>query len=167
VLAGLVFGATQAAGSSGSAPSNPGEPAATAPAPSPFASYAQPTGPELSDTSVRGVALKEAGMAGDSKPARMTGVNTTYADAVNALDPGATQSSPTSEGEASYRQSSVVVVTLRGQFTLNVSTPAGRREPSGQVLSVVMDAHTGRIEFRGIEESEPDLARLGTARALP
>jgi hypothetical protein len=166
LLAGMAFGVTQAAGSSGSASDGTGEAVGAAPASSPFASYAQPTGPELSDSSMRSVALREAARAGDSKPSRMTGANATYDDAAKALDPGATRSPPSSEREASYRQSAVVVVVLHGHFTLKASTPAGRRAPSGQVLSIVIDAHTGLVEFRAIEESEPELAQLGPARPL-
>jgi hypothetical protein len=168
VLAGLVFGVTQAVGSSASTPAEPGELETTQPvAPNPFASYQQPTGPELSDGAVREVALKAAAVAGDASPSSITAISTTYAAAVGALDPGATQSSPSSAGEAEYRQSTVVVVVLHGQFVLNVSTPAKRPEPSGPVLSLVIDAHTGRIDVRGVEESEPPgLSSLGAARSL-
>jgi hypothetical protein len=167
VLAGLVFGVTQAIGSSNSS-SGAGGLEPTQPAvPEPLASYQSPTGPALSDAALHSIALKESARAGDTDPSSIEAIDTTYAAGVHLLDPESTLPEAASAGESSYRASSVVVIILHGQFVLPVSTPSGRPEPSGPVLSLVVDAHTGHVDIRGIEESSPpELTELGSGRSL-
>jgi hypothetical protein len=164
-LAGMVFGATQAGG----APSSPTESEASqANAPNPFNDYTQPAGADLSDDAVKSIALEQAAIAGDAEPTSITATSSSYAAAVHALDPGASMPASESAGEESYRRSSVQVLVMNGDFKLsNSRVPKGRTEPSGPVLFLVIDAHTGKIEVRGVEENNPaGVAELGDTRSI-
>jgi hypothetical protein len=167
MAAALATGATQALGSSTSTTPAETTEEAHATAPEPFASYQASTGATIADSTIQGVATIEATLATDADPSSLTAVDTTYAAAVHALDPTAELSKTPSAGEASYYGSSVVLVTMRGQFTLHVSVPLGSPEPHGPVLTLVLDAHTGHIDVRAIEEEVPAaVASLGASRRL-
>lgn len=48
------------------------------------------------------------------------------------------------------------------RFVLNdVPTPSGAKPPKGTVLTIVVDARTGRTEDFGVQDRYPDLAKLG------
>jgi hypothetical protein len=166
IIAALAVGATQALGSSTTTtPTETTE--ARTPTQEPFASYQAPTGTPLADATIQDVATVEASRANDASPLSVTAVDTTYSAAVHALDPTAELSASPSTGEASYYGSAVVVVTMHGQFTLSVSVPPGDPEPHGSVLSLVIDAHTGHVDLRGVEEEVPSaVAGLGASRSL-
>jgi hypothetical protein len=53
----------------------------------------------------------------------------------------------------------VVGVVMQGHFVGNVSGPGG--SPTGSVLTMVIDATTGRLTGFGIENNVPDLTGLG------
>jgi hypothetical protein len=166
LLAGLVgFGATQAGGASSTGPDP--EPS-QANAPDPFASYTRPAGPELSDSAVDTIAQEQARIAGDPNPTSITATSSTYGAATAALDPEGTSPASASAGEESYRRSAVRVLVMDGDFRLdNSRVPRGYAEPSGPVLFLVIDAHTGKIDMRGIEESNPTaVAQLGNTRTI-
>jgi hypothetical protein len=134
---------------------------------SPFSTYEQPTGPELSAEAVRAIALNVAENAGDSNPVSISVIHTTFADAAQAANPDLVLPSPSSSGEANFQQSSVDLLVLHGQFKLNAPTPQGRPDPSGTVLMLAVDAYTGRIDYRGVDMAEPaGLSALGAATAL-
>jgi hypothetical protein len=164
VLAGTVFGVTQAGGAS----SSPTESAMSqADATDPFSDYTQPAGAELSDEAVKSIALEQATIAGDSNPTSITATSLSYGAAVHVLDPRASMPATESAGEESYRRSTVRMLVMNGNFTLNASVPKGRREPFGPVMFLVVDAHTGQVEVRGVEESDPvGIAELGETRSI-
>lgn len=168
LVAGLAFGVTQAIGSSGSsanssAYSEGDEVTET----SPYASYQEPTGPELSNEAIRAIALRVAAGADDASPVSITARSTTFAEAMRVDEPRGALQPPSSTGEANFQQSAVVLVILDGQFTLNAPTAEGRPDPSGTVLSLIIDAHTGWIDARGVAEDAPaGIAELGTVRPL-
>lgn len=167
IATALAVGVTQAVGASSASTeqtsSEPRQPQSQ----SPWASYQQPTGPTLSDEAIRADALGLAGQAADPTPSSMTAVNASFADAVQAVDTRLTLPVPSSSGEASYEQTGVVLVVLHGEFKLNASVPKGVAEPSGPILYLVLDAHTGRLDFRGVTPSEPSgVAALGNARTI-
>ncbi len=168
LVAGLAFGVTQAVGAAGSSANSPahseGDEATKT---NPYASYQEPTGPELADEAIRAIALRVAAGSDDSSPSSITATSTTFADATRVDEPHGARQPPSSNGEANFEQSAVDLVVIDGHFTLNVPTMEGRPDPSGKVLSLIIDAHTGWIDARGIAENEPaGLAELGAARSL-
>jgi len=160
VAASVVFGGTPTG-----APSGP-----ESQAPSPGTGFAS-TGTRLSDAQIAAVAEAEAGRAGDaaagsaSAQTGMTAVDATLAAAVTAS--GARAAAPTPAMEA-LMHSEVVVVVLHGRFTL-ADAPVKRGDPlpTGSVLTLTIDSHTGWIDARELTNTEPSaLAALGHARAL-
>ncbi len=168
LLGALAFGATQALGAAGtstgagSAESSP----PPANAPDPLASYEAPSGATLSDEAIRAAALRYSNAAGEEAPTAISAVDTTLASAVQTADPSTSLPTPTG-GLARFEQSSVVLLVLQGQFTLDVSVPSGQTDPRGSVLMLALDAHTGRLDYRGVTNAVPSgLSTLGTVRAL-
>jgi hypothetical protein len=172
LLAAMAVGATQAIGSSSASSAPPNQPSSTEPpppptAPNPYASYRPPTGPTLSDEAIRSAALTLAAAAGDARPSAISAVNTNLVAAMQSADKRFVPSAAQSPEEASYEQSAVVLTVLHGQFTLNVSVPKGEPEPSGSMLFLVLDAHTGALDFRGVASTEPaGLTALSAMRPL-
>lgn len=54
------------------------------------------------------------------------------------------------------------LIAVRGKFVLHdVSSPPGAKPPKGTVLTLVLDAKTGRTLDFGVQDRYPDLAKLG------
>lgn len=168
VVGASIFGATQALGSPNSTPTlSPPEPDQAAIS-EPLASYQQPTGPLLSDADVHSLALREAVRAGDSNPSAVLAVDTTLTNAERAVEPQAVIPETATGGAANFEHSAVSLVVLHGNFTLFAArVPRGRPAPTGTVLSLAVDAHTGAVDMRSIQTSDPSgLSALGTVRSL-
>lgn len=130
-------------------------------------SYRTPTGPELTpavatDRVVMEFAREDAGVLG---PVSVTTVNSTFAEAQAVVD-GEPSSAAVYGGPADiaeWRNSPVYTVVMRtgpGEtFKPNVSVPRGHQAPTGQVMSVIIDAHTGQNESLNLEPTAP--SRLG------
>lgn len=60
------------------------------------------------------------------------------------------------------------LVTLYGEFTGNVSIPAGDTAPKGSVLTLILDAYTGKITMMGLNKTQPSLnmSSLGAVEEL-
>jgi len=163
VLVGLAIAASSVLGSTS-------EPAPSLPvgdgqgAQAPGADYRQ-IGPALSDEQLARVAANVSAKAGVPKPGGATVVSTTLAQAVAAGKGTMGASTP---GEEALMHSSVSVVVLHGSFTLaDAPVKRGYRTPSGTVLTLTIDSHSGWVDARELtDEQAPGLAKLGNARAL-
>jgi hypothetical protein len=135
-------------------------------------SYRTPTGPELTaraatDRVVTEFAREDGGVLG---PLSVTTTHSTFAAAqavVNAEPPSAAVTGGPAD-ITEWRNSPVYTVVMRAApgetFKPNVSVPRGDEGPTGQVMSVIIDAHTGQRESLNLEPRVPSrLSELGTA----
>jgi hypothetical protein len=161
VLAALGVGASQAFGEGGETPPPLN-------APDPMAAYQAPTGPIVPDATLTTKAMSAATMAGDASPESITAVNTTFADAIRAMEPETEVSPPTSSGMASFESSTMVLVVAQGHFDLTTAhVPKGHKSPEGTVLALGYNAQTGMLEYRALFAEVPQgLAGLGVSRIL-
>jgi hypothetical protein len=161
VLAVIGVGASQAFAGDGETPPPPSTP-------DPMAAYQPPAGPIVTDAALEAKATAAATMADDSSPESITAVNTTFADAIKAMESEAEVRPPTSPGMASFESSAIVLVVVRGHFRLTTArVPRGQKLPEGNVLALGYDAHSGMLEYRSLSSEVPaSLAGLGTRRAL-
>lgn len=156
ITASAVFGGT----------AQPAEPA-EAQAVSPAADYVQ-SGPRLTQTQIEEVAQQEAARAGDATPgdatdtATMTTVDTSLLAAAEA-SPHTTAMHASSPGMESLLKSEVVVVVMHGQFEFSSApVPKGQPEPTGTVMTLAIDSHSGWVDQRELTTSEaPGLKALG------
>lgn len=134
-------------------------------APPPLTGYQQAVGPVLSDEKIAELARAQAASAGDEAQT-MSAVDTTMKSAME-IDEDVHMTSSTPE-MAELEKSEVVVVTLHGQFTLtNAPVPNGHSAPTGSLLTLVIDAHTGWIDARELTNTpSPGIAALGAPRTL-
>lgn len=150
----------------GSAPAiTPSSSEAEPQAPPPLTGYQASGGPLLTDEQVASIAYTQAVRAGEIGPT-MTAVDTTLRSAVEANPEN--QITASSPGMEALMNSEVVLVTLHGYFTLeDAPVPEGRSQPTGSVLTLAIDAHTGWVDSRELSNAvAPGIASLGTARAL-
>lgn len=133
-------------------------------APPPLVDYQAASGPVLSDEKIAGVAQAEATAAGENAPS-MSAVDTTFK---SALETSQGAHAGTSVGMEAFGKSEVVVVVLHGHFVLNdVPIPKRATAPTGSVLTLVIDAHTGWVDSRELTDAQASgVAALGTARML-
>lgn len=164
VFGGVTAQSTQPAGQ----PQLPaGEPHAVGPG----SDYVQ-AGPRLTETQIAEVAQKEAARAGDATPggtsgeAAMTAVDSSLSQAVEASPHDTMQAS--SPGMEALLKSEVAVVVMHGHFTLNSApVPPGSAVPTGTVLTLTIDSHSGWIDQRELTMSEaPGLRALGPPQSL-
>ncbi len=129
--------------------------------------YTAPQGPLLTDAQVGEIADREAAGAEDASPSDVRAVDASLKSAL-AIDPHNVVPSAPDPGVAALEASAVVVVSMHGSFTLtNGRVPPGEPAPTGSVLTLILDAHTGQMEGRALtDEEEPGLAGLGALRAL-
>lgn len=163
--AGAVLGSTTATPSPSPA-QTPALPAAEAQAAAPLNGYQPSSGPLLADGRIAQIARVQAAGAGQ-KDASMAAVDTTLKRAVEAREGNRVlESSP---AMAALEQSPVVLVVLHGKFKLrDASVPRGHAAPTGDVLTLAIDAHTGWIDMRELSDAPaPGISALGSARALP
>lgn len=154
--------------------------------------YHEPTGPELSPTGAAEAAIKAA-RGGATSPGNMTirVAHGTYVRLSAALNGNEVGSGPTTSGKASCfpgmsctsaaveeherlqresDESSAYIVEMKGTA---FSPPRGRLRKgekatasSGEVETVIVNAHTGFPEERTIGGGRPDLAGLGSVTEL-
>jgi hypothetical protein len=142
------IGATQALSATSSAP--------TASSLTTSNVYTPPSGPELTTEQVREIAVSQALVNGESNPTDVTAVNGTLQEALRAMDP-----SMGSPGDEAEMNSSAKLVVMHGHFTLAAAqVPHGHTAPTGSVMTLIVDAHTGFIEGRSIGEEVPSETQL-------
>ncbi|MFI4977205.1 MAG: hypothetical protein ACHQC8_00785 [Solirubrobacterales bacterium] len=143
VVAGAIAGATQLSAASSPAPAKA------------FASVLIPSGPELSVTRVEEIAQTQAGQAGDVGPSMSLGKGT-LEQAMRSIDPSTTfpEAGTSTETGAQIRKmlsEPVALVVMQGQFTLtNARVRKGAPPPTGSVLDLVVDSHTGAVVGRAL-----------------
>ncbi|MBA3808531.1 MAG: hypothetical protein H0X28_09095 [Solirubrobacterales bacterium] len=163
LVATAVLGVTQTFASAGTSGTPVGEGPHQAEAPK----YEAPKGPVLADTQVTSIARQVASLAHVSAPSEVRAVDTSLRSAME-VDPHNVLPSAPDPGMAALEASEVVVVTMRGDFVLdNARVPQGQPAPTGSVLTLILDAHTGQVEGRAVSDDVArGVAALGTARAL-
>lgn len=122
----------------------------------PNASAHDATKPDL-----EAVALGAARSDGDSSPTEQQTVKTTVAQGATTLSPPG--SAVPTESAAAQRNLSkkANVVVLHGHFTLSsVPLPHGASNPTGSVLSLVVEEGTGAIVFTSLTNHAPSLHSL-------
>jgi hypothetical protein len=108
-----------------------------------------------------------ASLADVSAPSEVRAVDTSLRGAME-VDPHNVLPPAPDPGMAALEASEVVVVTMHGDFVLdNARVPHGQPAPTGKVLTLILDAHTGQVEGRAVSDDiAPGVASLGPARAL-
>jgi hypothetical protein len=131
----------------------------------PFASYVAPTGPDISEPQVLAAATMEAKRAGEQSPAVSVGTGTLEA-AMRTVDSSFTRPEQSgSPGYAALMNSAVELVAMTGQFTLpDARVPPGAPAPKGNVLDLIIDAHTGGLIGRVLPTPEAQLAQTAAGR---
>jgi hypothetical protein len=97
------------------------------------------------------IAQRAAAVNGDSRPRWITAVMTTRAKALTSATPG-----DYVPGSAGVR---VFLITMRGHFTaVDASVPPGAKAPTGQYVSLVVNAQTFQGLDFGISVSPPPVS---------
>jgi hypothetical protein len=113
--------------------------------------YRPGPGPVLSERRILGMAERAAGGAGDRKPTLIQHAAGTRFDAVRI-----------SSGDLVFEWNWSYLIAIRGHFTaFDASYPPGSKPPTGTVLTLVVDARTGRVSDGGLGNRYPPLAELG------
>jgi hypothetical protein len=129
--------------------------------------YIPPTGPEMTAEQVQSIAVSAARGAGETGEIHLSQAKSNFAHAHALLmgeKPSAADESGPSERAEEMRSSvwvSVMTTADGTAFTPNVPTPRGHVGPSGQVMAIVTDAHTGFIKERYLGSAAPDVSLLG------
>jgi hypothetical protein len=149
----------------GSAPTSGAAASSEAEALPPLTGYQAATGPLLTDERIAQIARTEAARASDEAPTMMA-INTTMQSALEAEPRNKVVAS--SAGMEAFMKSAVVLVTLHGHFALdNAPVPDGQPQPSGSVLTLTIDAHSGWVDARELSDAlAPGIAALGIARVI-
>ena len=134
-------------------------------------SFHTPTGPEMTPAAATELVVSKAGRrAGVLSPLVVTTVHSDFAKA-NAVVSGQPASDAVYGGPpdiAEWRTSPVYLVVMEApagsKFAPNVSVPRGRTGPTGDVMSLIVDAHTGQTYSLNLEPTPPTrLGELGPA----
>jgi hypothetical protein len=103
------------------------------------------------------IATRIAAGHGDPEPGSVQSVTRTYGRAKQVVFASSDHARPA--------HTPVLVIQMRGDF-VGLRYPARRPPPTGQVLTVLVDAQTGRVLGVRITRRVPDLAPLGRAESL-
>lgn len=152
-IVGVGVGAVQITGAAAHSGRSVGAPESS------LGTYVAPIGPELAPTQVQQMALKSAAAANEANPTEMSLAHGSFAAAQAAMEPGT--KAPSNATMALWENSSAYIVVMHGQFTLDAPTPPGRSSPSGPVMALIVDAHTGFTEGEYVGVSTPDIHSLG------
>ncbi len=133
-----------------------------------FTDYQTPTGPEMSVASAQADAVAFARREHQSDALTLTSVHATFAQAHALLmgeDGAAAVVAESGTGERSEEMRASVWVTMLqaasgSTFEPNNPHPRNHKAPSGKVMIVVADAHTGFIKEEYLGPSAPQIATL-------
>jgi hypothetical protein len=129
--------------------------------PSAAAGTQGPPVPASAISQLRVLASRAAKGNGDAAPEWVTAVLTTHAKALTSATPG--------DLVPDAGQVSVYLVTMRGHFTAyGASPPPGAALPTGEYLSIVVDARTFQVLDLGLSPAPPPVspASLGPVTYL-
>lgn len=128
------------------------------------------SGAVLGARGVEGVARRAAKRWGEKHPQKIAYTTAALAPGRKVADgeaPGRPLAAPDSGSPAGDPTSLVDVIAVWGHFTANASPPRGAKAPTGTVLELVVDAHTGAIETRSLSDRvRVPLSRLGTVHRI-
>jgi hypothetical protein len=123
---------------------------------------APPTGPELSLSEIRQIALKYARLANNADPSVISVAQGSFASARAVVEANVDTNAPSGSDKLPWSANSTYLVVMHGNFTLdNVPIPPGHPSPTGTVMGLILDAHTGFPEGRYVGPTTPDLQMLG------
>lgn len=134
-----------------------------------FTGYQTPTGPELEPLAAASSAANTyARQAGQDGELEVKTAHGTFAQAQAVLEEKApSQAAVGGTPEiAEWRASPAYLVVIEATapnatFTPNVPTPPGRTGPSGKVMGLILESHTGFVEGRYVGPNAPKLSELG------
>lgn len=142
-----------------------------------FTTYRAPTGPELTAAQAQARAVEFARRAGQLSALTLMTAHATLAQAHVVLmgeglaEAQADESGPAERAEEMRSPVWVTMVTApAGEvFEPNDPAPRGHTAPSGKVLVVVADAHTGFVKEEYLGPTAPDIGLLGptTTASVP
>lgn len=125
-------------------------------------SYRTPTGPEMTPEAAINLVVNRWGreQGGMDGALTVTTVHTVFAQAMAvANDQAANEATYGGPADiAEWRTSPVYMITMQttsGIFRANVSVPRKQRAPSGSVMTVIIDAHTGIKEGLTLGSAPP------------
>lgn len=120
----------------------------------PFAGYVTPSGPDIPLEKVVALADARSAEAGQPDPPMSEGKGTLEA-AMRTIDRSTNLTEQTSRGYRAMLATPVDLVVMQGHFTLgDALVPAGRPTPTGSVLDLVIDSHTGAVIGRALPTPE-------------
>ncbi len=135
--------------------------ASAPPVANPFAAYVPPSGPELPLATILGTARSTSERADVPSPSAVSVAQGTLREAMLSVNPEVTLPTAPGGGQEAWLNSTVDLVSMRGSFTLHdAHVPHGDPAPTGSVLDLVIDAHTGEIVGRALTATEPGMQRL-------
>jgi hypothetical protein len=109
----------------------------------PYANYHAPTGPLLTADAATAIAVAGAKTDGEAAPAVISVALATIGQEQVGAPAAAIPPSP---GYTAYLADQIYVVIMRGHFTLNNAQLAnGATAPTGTLLQIDVEAHTGQI----------------------
>jgi hypothetical protein len=130
--------------------------------------YQVPAGPEMTPSAAADSVIPFARAAGQFGELTVSTTHSTFAQAQAVVESRSSRTANVGGVSeiAEWRQSPVYLVELKtttsgGEFTPNVPVPQGRTGPSGEVMALILDAHTGAIEGRHIGSAALALSELG------
>jgi hypothetical protein len=107
---------------------------------------------------IQQIALSAAARNGEPEPSDVEEASGTLGLVAGTLMPGRAGPNLTDpETGKPLAESIVDVVTMRGHFTYDGPMPPGVPAPTGTVLSLVIDAHSGFVDGESLGSSTPDL----------
>jgi hypothetical protein len=124
--------------------------------------YTASTAAALSTSDLMSVARQVASEADDPSATEVAGVRTSVGMMSASIAPGLETSS--ASPVASYNSAEVEWVELHGSFTLSAAVPRGQALPSGTVLDIAINSHTGHIEIIALTHTDKttQMMNLGT-----
>jgi hypothetical protein len=129
--------------------------------------YEAPMGPLIADAQLTDIVRQVASLSHVAAPSEVRAVDTSLKSAMEIDSRNVLPPAP-DPGMAALQASKVVLVTMHGNFVLdNARVPQGEPAPTGRVLTLILDAHTGQVEGRAVSDVVASgVASLGPARAL-